>query len=166
MLSDTLLRKLNKDEILAFLSVALAHWKLGHVATRFVVLQLYSLAAWYCFSLCYRNDDLYRAFGFDDPNQPVPTIVALSLFFETLWVPVDKVLNLLVRTIHRQGEFEADRFVAELDMGKSLQTALCKMSVENLEPMHLDPWFSAYHYPQPPLAERLGALIKADEKEV
>lgn len=165
VLYDTLLGQVDRDEILAILGHELGHWKLGHVVTNFVVTQLYSFAAFYSFSLCYQNDALYRAFGFDDPSRPVPTIIALLLFFETLWAPVDKVLSVLVTANSRRCEFEADQFSFGLGMGKKLQTALCKISVENLGPMNPDPWYSTYHYSHPPLGERLGALMKQDKKK-
>merc|ERR1712232_235763 len=65
VLFDTLMNQVHDDEILAILGHELGHWKLGHTLTNFVVTQLYTGAAFYCFSLCYKSAELYEAFGFD-----------------------------------------------------------------------------------------------------
>merc|ERR1711862_179822 len=91
VLFDTLLSQVHDDELLGILGHELGHWKLGHTMSNFVITQLYSGAAFYFFSLCYTSRELVGAFGFNDPSRPTPTIIALLLFFQTLWAPVDKV---------------------------------------------------------------------------
>ena len=66
---------------------------MGHTVTNFVISQLYTGASFYAFSLCYNSHELYRAFGFDDASRPVPTIIALLLFFSTVWEPIDKMIS-------------------------------------------------------------------------
>lgn len=163
VLYDTLLDQVDDDEILAILGHELGHWKRGHVITNFVVTQSYTFAAFYAFSLCYQNDQLYRAFGFDAADRSVPTIIALMLFFQTIWAPVDKILSFLVTANSRRCEFEADEFSVGLGMGKKLQSGLCKIHLENLGAMCPDPWYSTYHYSHPPLVERLSAMMRHDK---
>ena len=121
VLFDTLMTQVSDDEILAILGHELGHWKLGHTMSNFIVTQLYFGAAFYFFSLCYGSRDLAAAFGFDDTNRPVPTIIALLLFFQTLWAPVDKILSFLLTIFSRMNEFAADRFSVDLGMSKKLQ---------------------------------------------
>jgi STE24 endopeptidase len=142
----------------------LGHWKLGHTWSNFVVTQLYFGAAFYFFSLCYTSRDLYAAFGFDDNNRPVPTIIALLLFFQTLWAPVDKILSFVLTIFSRMNEFAADRFSAELGMSKYLISGLTKIHLENLGAMRPDSWYSTYHYSHPPLVERLSAMMVSEKK--
>ena len=165
VLFDTLLEQVHDDEILAILGHELGHWKLGHTLSNFAITQIYTGAAFYCFSLCYTSHDLYRAFGFDGEERPVPTIIALLLFFMTLWAPVDKVLSFLLTIFSRINEFGADRFSHGLGMSKKLQSGLVKISLENLGAMCPDPLYSTYHYSHPPLVERLNAMIELDKKE-
>lgn len=80
---------------------------MGHTVTNFFISQLYMGASFYAFSLCYTSNELYRAFGFDDAARPVPTIIALLLFFSTLWEPVDKVLSFAMTMHSRKCEFGA-----------------------------------------------------------
>jgi len=109
------------DEILAILGHELGHWKLGHTLANFALTQMYFGATFYFFSLCYTSRDLYGAFGFDDNSRNVPTIIALILFMQTLFAPVDKVLSFVLTIFSRMNEFAADRFSVNLGMSKKLQ---------------------------------------------
>lgn len=165
VLFDTLMEQVHQDEILAILGHELGHWKLGHTLTNFCVTQVYFGAAFYIFSLCYTSNDLFAAFGFDDSSRPVPTIIALLLFFQTIWAPVDKVLSFVLTVFSRHCEFGADKFSVDLGMSQKLQSGLCKIHLENLGAMCPDPWYSMYHYSHPPLVERLSAMMKLDKKK-
>ena len=165
VLFDTLMEQVHDDEILAILGHELGHWKMGHTVTNFVISQLYTGAALYVFSLCYSSNELYRAFGFDDSSRPVPTIIALILFFSTVWEPIDKTLSYVMTVHSRKCEFEADEFSFNLGMSQKLQSGLCKIHLENLGAMCPDPWYSAYHYSHPPLVERLSAMMRLDKKK-
>uniref|UniRef100_A0A7S1VGS5 CAAX prenyl protease n=1 Tax=Grammatophora oceanica TaxID=210454 RepID=A0A7S1VGS5_9STRA len=162
VLFDTLMTQVGEDEILAILGHELGHWKLKHTIMQFCTTQLYFGASFYFFSLCYMSEELYRAFGFDGPG-PTPTIIALMLYFQTLWAPVDKLLSFFITVLTRQGEFAADKFSVELKMGKKLQSGLCKIHLENLGAMAPDPWYSMYHYSHPPLVERLSAMMALEK---
>jgi STE24 endopeptidase len=165
VLFDTLLTQVKEDEILAILGHELGHWKLGHTLSNFATTQLYMGAAFYFFALTYGSTDLYAAFGFDDPTRPTATIIALMLFFQTLWAPVDKILSYILTFVSRQNEFAADRFSVDLNMSRNLQSGLCKIHLENLGAMNPDPLYSAYHYSHPPLVERLRAMMALDQKK-
>jgi STE24 endopeptidase len=164
VLFDTLLQQVKDKEILGILGHELGHWKLGHTLTNFAVTQLYFGAAFYCFSLCIDNSkELFAAFGFST-HRPVPTIIALLLFFQTIWAPLDKVISFLMTLHSRHAEFAADKFSVDLGMSKELQTGLCKIHLENLGAMCPDWLYSTYHYSHPPLVERLSAMIRLEKK--
>lgn len=164
VLFDTLLEQVHDNEILAILGHELGHWKLGHTLTNFVVTQLYFGAAFYFFSQCYTSTDLYRSFGFNDDSRPIPTIIALILFFQTLWAPVDKLLSFILTVHSRHCEFAADEFSVDLGYSQQLQSGLVKIHLENLGAMCPDHWYSIYHYSHPPLVERLSAMMELDKK--
>lgn len=163
VLFDTLIEQVSNNEILAILGHELGHWKLGHTLTNFSVTQVYFGVAFYFFSQCYASKDLYAAFGFDSNTSEVPTIIALLLFFQTLWAPVDKVLSFVLTVFSRHCEFAADKFSVDLDMSQDLQSGLCKIHLENLGAMCPDFLYSMYHYSHPPLVERLSAMMALDE---
>jgi len=162
VLYDTLMTQVKDEEILAILGHELGHWKLGHTVTNFVVSQIYTGVSFYCFSLCYNSSSLYEAFGFSGSS--VPTMIALLLFFQTIWAPVDKVLSFFMTVHSRHCEFGADEFSVNLGMSRDLQSGLCKIQLENLGAMCPDKLYSAYHYSHPPLVERLSAMISKDKK--
>jgi len=164
VLFDTLMTQVHDDEVLAILGHELGHWKLGHTLSNFAVTQLYFGAAFYFFSLIYGSRDIFAANGFDDQSRPVPTIIALLLFMQTFWAPVDKLLSFVLTIFSRMNEFAADRFSAELGMSKPLITGLTKIHLENLGAMRPDPWYSTYHYSHPPLVERLSAMMAMEKK--
>jgi len=164
VLFDTLLEQVKQGEILAILGHELGHWKLGHTLTNFAVTQVYFGVAFYFFSQCYTSKDLYAAFGFDSTTSDVPTIIALLLFFQTLWAPVDKVLSFVLTVFSRHCEFAADKFSVDLDMSQDLQSGLCKIHLENLGAMCPDSLYSMYHYSHPPLVERLSAMMALDQQ--
>ena len=60
-------------------------------------------------------------FDVDDPDQSTPSVIALMLFFQTLWAPVDKVLSFILTVFSRQCEFGADKFSVDLGMSAKLQ---------------------------------------------
>jgi len=164
VLFDTLMQQVHDSEILAILGHELGHWKMGHTVTNFVISQLYMGAAFYSFSLCYNSHELYRAFGFNDDSRQVPTIIALLVFFGTVWEPIDKAISYGMTVHSRKCEFEADEFSVNLGMSQKLQSGLCKIHLENLGAMCPDPWYSTYHYSHPPLVERLSAMMRFDKK--
>jgi len=161
VLFDTLLTQVDQAEVVAILGHELGHWKLKHTLINLAITQLYFGAAFYMFSLCYTNNDLYAAFGF---ATPVPTIIALLIFFQTMWAPVEKLLSFVMTLFSRKCEFDADRFSADLGMSSALQRGLCKIHLENLGAMCPDWLYSTYHYSHPPLLERLGAMIEYEKK--
>jgi len=163
VLFDTLIEQVSHNEILAILGHELGHWKLGHTLTNFAVTQVYFGVAFYFFSQCHTSKDLYAAFGFDSTTSDVPTIIALLLFFQTLWAPVDKVLSFILTVFSRHCEFAADEFSVDLDMSQDLQSGLCKIHLENLGAMCPDSLYSMYHYSHPPLVERLSAMMALDQ---
>mmetsp|Transcript_4588 Transcript_4588/g.9254 ORF Transcript_4588/g.9254 Transcript_4588/m.9254 type:complete len:485 (+) Transcript_4588:84-1538(+) len=165
VLFDTLMQQVEEDEILAILGHELGHWKLGHTLSNFATTQAYFGAAFYVFSLMYKSEDLYAAFGFNDPSRPTPIIITLLLFFQTIWAPVDKILSFILTVVSRINEFAADRFSVNLGMSKKLQSGLCKIHLENLGAMNPDKYYSLYHYSHPPLIERLRAMMALDKKQ-
>lgn len=165
---DTLMNQLNVNEIIGVIGHELGHWKLGHTVTNFLMSQAYFGVIFYIFSLCWKSTNLYTAFGFNDISRPIPTIIALTLFFQTLWSPIDKLISFLTTLHSRKCEFEADEFSKNLGFGNVLQTALVKLSIENASTVCVDKWFAMYHYSHPLLVERIAMIrdgLVVDKKE-
>lgn len=165
VLFDTLIDQVTEKEILAILGHELGHWKLGHTLSNFVVTQLYTGAMFYSFSIVFNSTELFESFGFAASAEGTPTIIALLLFTQTVWAPVDKCLSFILTVVSRQNEFGADEFSLNLDYSRELQSGLCKIHLENLGAMCPDKLYSTYHYSHPPLVERLGRMMELDAKK-
>jgi len=164
VLFDTLLTQVSDDEILAILGHELGHWKLGHTLSNFVITQLYTGAMFYSFGLVFNSIELFSAFGFSSETK-APTMIALLLFTQTVWAPLDKCVSFAMTVFSRYNEFGADEFSVNLGMSRDLQSGLCKIHLENLGAMNPDKLYSTYHYSHPPLVERLGRMMELDAKK-
>lgn len=138
----------------------------------FLVTQLYTFALFASFSLLSETPRLYAAFGFsfaapgdETTRGGAPVFVALMLFLQTFWGPVDKILNVLLTMNSRRNEFAADAYAVSLGHGADLTSGLLKISIENLDNFVPDAWYSAYHYSHPPLLERMRAIEALLRKE-
>ncbi|KAF0705819.1 hypothetical protein AaE_014367 [Aphanomyces astaci] len=160
VLFDTLLTQASNAEVVAVVGHELGHWKLWHTVQNLVVQQVYIVAMFVVFARCMHDRDLFASFGFDSQSVDLPVIISLTLFTSTVWAPVDKLLQYVVTANTRANEFQADAFAVDLGHGEPLQSALTKISLENLANMNPDTLYSAYHYSHPPLVERLAAISK------
>lgn len=93
-----------------------------------MISQVYTFALFLVFSFVQNTPALYQAFGFVYVT-PMPVLIALTLFTQTVWSPVDKVLTLLMNINSRRNEFAADKFAKDLGMGEKLGSGLIKISI-------------------------------------
>uniref|UniRef100_A0A7S0RQZ8 CAAX prenyl protease n=1 Tax=Chlamydomonas leiostraca TaxID=1034604 RepID=A0A7S0RQZ8_9CHLO len=158
VLFDTLVAQCSKEEVVAVLAHELGHWKLRHTPVNFVA-GMGLTAAQFCLLALVRScAALYESFGFAPGVRPA--LVALVLF-QLMVAPLDEVINFGLHVLSRTFEFQADGFAVKLGHGGKLKDALLRLEEENKGAMHVDPWYSAYHYSHPPLVERLNAIDKA-----
>lgn len=159
VLFDTLIAQASESEIVAILAHELGHWQKNHTVQGLLLSQIISFAIFFSYGQVKENGDMFASFGFKaDESVGFPIIIGLSLFLESCWTPIDSVLSRLMTLNVRKNEFQADAFAVELGYSGTLQTGLVKLQIENLSNMNPDPWYSAYHYSHPPLAERLDAI--------
>ncbi len=150
---DTLLERLDHDEIEAVLAHELGHFRRRHVAKRLLVMAATSLAGLALLGWLMRQGWFYTSLGAETPS------VHLALLLFLLVVPVFTFfLSPLMATLSRRQEFEADDFAAEhANAGKLIQ-ALVKLYRDNASTLTPDPWHSAYHDSHPPAPVRVAHL--------
>ena len=80
------------------------------------------------------------------------------LAFGILYSPISRITGLLMMLLSRKNEYQADAFAAHTYNGPALQTALKKLSVDNLSNLYPHKAYVFFHYSHPPLLSRLAAI--------
>jgi STE24 endopeptidase len=153
---DTLLARLDADEIEAVLAHELGHFKLRHIPKRIALTFALSLAGLWLLGWLSRQPWFYQALGLT-PDPAMADAAALVLFF--LALPVFAFpLQPLFALASRRHEFQADAFAAAQTDPKHLASALVKLYEDNASTLTPDPVHSAFHDSHPPAVQRIGRL--------
>ena len=150
VLFDTLLKKLNKDEILAVLGHELGHFKHKDILKNIAVVGVMLFILFFIFG--HLPDKLFKELMI--PKNGV-NIIILALLFSDL---VLFLLQPFVNLISRHNEFAADEMGAELVDKKALKSALTKLVSENKHFPKVSDIYSFIYYSHPPILERLEKL--------
>jgi len=158
---DTLLARLQPQEIEAVLAHELGHFKLKHIIKRMVVLFLLSLGFLALLGFLKGQLWFYTGLGVD----PVPLALAgqsndaMVLLLFMLVLPVFTFLfGPLTSLSSRKHEFEADAFAAKHTDARDLVSALVKMYEDNASTLTPDPLHSAFYDSHPPASVRIRQL--------
>lgn len=154
---DTLLSRLNADEIEAVLAHELGHFKHKHIVRRIVL----SLATSFLFLALLgwlaNQTWFYTGLGVAPNLLGANHAVALMLFF--LVVPVFTFpFTPVFSWLSRRDEFEADAYAAGQTDPANLVSALVKLYDDNAATLTPDPAHSAFYDSHPPAAIRIGRL--------
>jgi STE24 endopeptidase len=154
---DTLLARLDADEIEAVLAHELGHFTHRHILKRIVATFAISLAGLWLLGWLSRQPWFYQGLGVTPQAGDGLGGYALLLFF--LAMPVFTfVLHPLGSWLSRRHEFEADAFAARQSSADDLSRALVKLYEDNASTLTPDPVHSAFYDSHPPAAIRLARL--------
>jgi STE24 endopeptidase len=157
VLYDTLLQKMDEDEVLAVLAHEAGHWKKKHVLKMIVIFEMISLAAAYISFRILQTDTLADLFNIVEKTF-FAKLVVLGFIFGIVSFPFTPLFSYL----SRRHEKEADRFASELTSNPgSLATSLIKLSKDNLSNLHPHPIYAGFYYSHPPVVERVKGLKEA-----
>jgi STE24 endopeptidase len=155
VLFDTLIQNHTQAELVAVLAHEAGHYKKHHIMQGMIVsifqtgLILY-LLSWFIF-----NGELSYALG------GVQSSIHLNLIaFFMLFSPISHITGILANIWSRKNEYEADRYASETYSAQALESALKKLSADNLSNLTPHPAHVFVHYSHPPLLQRLRALEK------
>ena len=156
---DTLLKRLQPEEIEAVLAHELGHFSHHHVFKRIVMMFAVSLAFLALLGQLIEVPWFYTGLGVDSANQG--TAMALILFFVALpafTFPLTPLGSLL----SRRHEFEADQYAAAHASSTDLVRALVKLYEDNAATLTPDPVHSLFYDSHPPAAIRISRLQAAN----
>jgi STE24 endopeptidase len=158
VLFDTFLAQTTPDEAAAVLAHEIGHFKRSHVKLRLLWSLAGTLVMLWILSLLVPWRPLYDAFGFAAPSLHAATaLVTLAGGAFLFWMtPVGAWLS-------RRHEYEADQFAMALSgQPEALASSLVRLHESNLSNVDPHPWFSAWHYSHPTLADRLAAIEREE----
>ena len=157
---DTLLSKLNGDEVEAVLAHELGHFKHRHIAKRIVALFALSLAGFALLGWLSGTAWFYTSLGVQPSLSAPNDAIALLLFM--LVVPVfGFFVSPLMAGLSRKHEFEADAYACQQADGKHLANALLKLYEDNAATLTPDPLYVRFFYSHPPASQRIAAMQSA-----
>ncbi len=154
VLYDTLVEKMDRDEIMSVLAHEVGHWKKKHILKRIVQIEVIAIIAIYMSWYFLQSEFLIELFSIDTSSF-FAKLVLLSFIAGILSFPFGPLSN----WISRKHEDEADRFSFDLTgNGDSMISALVKLSKDNLSNLHPHPLYALFHYSHPPVLERIRKI--------
>lgn len=154
---DTLLAKLNIDEIEAVLAHELGHFKHRHIIKRMTLSFVAALVFFLMLGWLSNQVWFYTQLGVLPQLGRPNDALALILFF--LAVPVFTFwLTPLASWLSRRDEFQADRYAAAQCPPEQLVSALVKLYDDNAATLTPDPVHSAFYDSHPPAVTRIQNL--------
>lgn len=152
---DTLLERLNADEIEAVLAHELGHFKHKHVIKRIAMMFTISFLGLALLGWLNQQTWFFLGLGVNDMS----SYMALILFL--LVSPVFLfVLRPMMASYSRKNEFEADAYAATHSSANHLVKALVKLYRDNASTLTPDPLHSAFYDSHPPASIRIAKLAK------
>jgi len=153
VLYDTLISELSTDEIVAVLMHEIGHYRRKHIFSGMIMSFVQTGVMLYIFSLFVSQPVLSQALGFSEAKFHIGLIT-----FGILYSPISIAIGLIMNTISRKNEFQADSFAAGFGLGNDLIGALKKLSVSNLSNLTPHPIYVFFHYSHPTLLQRIRNL--------
>lgn len=153
VLYDTLIEKHTTDELVAVLAHEVGHYNMKHTLSGTIQGILQTGLMLFIMSLFLGNPELSKALGAAQGSFHLDILA-----FGLLYSPFSLILGILSNIISRKHEFEADAFAKETYNGTALQSALKKLSVDNLSNLKPHPAYVFVHYSHPPVLERLKRM--------
>ena len=150
---DTLLERLDADEIEAVLAHELGHFKHKHVIKRIALMFLVSFVGLALLGWLKQQAWFYSGLGVAEASD----YMALLLFL--LVSPIFLfLLRPLMASYSRKNEFEADAYAAKNADAGHLVEALVKLYRDNASTLTPDPLHSAFYDSHPPASIRISKL--------
>lgn len=156
VLFDTLIKQMERPELLAILAHEAGHWKKGHIWKRLVLTEAGALAIIYGVYRLVNWGGVPGLFGLTEGSFAAQ-LVMISFLISIVFFPFTPLASWL----SRRHEWEADRFAIELcGRPEALGSALIKLSRENLANLHPHPVYASFYYSHPPVVERVAKLLR------
>ena len=155
VLYDTLIENQTKEELVAILAHEVGHYKNKHTQVSIVLSVFQTGITFYVMSLLLGNKELSIALGIEQTSFHIGILV-----FGMLYSPISMVLGIGMNILSRKNEYEADDFAKTTYKAEALESALKKLSIDNLSNLTPHPLNVFLGYSHPTLLQRLENLKK------
>jgi len=155
VLFDTLIKQHTTGELVAILAHEMGHYKKKHIIQSLVIgiLQMGFMLFLLSFFISYQG--LFDAF-----YMPRTSVYAGLIFFAMLFLPLGFFIGLIMQSLSRRNETEADRFAVQTTRdAQSMVDALKKLSVHNLSNLLPHPFYVFLNYSHPPVLQRIKTIL-------
>jgi STE24 endopeptidase len=150
---DTLLSRLNTEEIEAVLAHELGHFKHNHVIKRIAMMFFVSLVGLALLGWLTNQTWFYNGLGVTEISNHMALLLFLLVSPTFLFL-----LKPIMANYSRKNEFEADDYAAKHADANKLVDALVKLYRDNASTLTPDPLHSAFYDSHPPASMRISKL--------
>lgn len=152
-LYDTLISKLTEEEIVAVLAHEVGHYKRKHIIYNLIASTVTTGFTLWLFSLFVDSITLSQALGVTIPSFHVGLVA-----FGLLYSPISTITGIVMSSLSRKFEYEADAYAQNTYNGKPLITALKKLNKTSLSNLTPHPAYVFFNYSHPTLYQRMMAM--------
>ena len=146
---------------MAVLAHEVGHYKRHHLWIGLTFSLISTALMLYIFSLVSSNTAFANVLGSN-----VPGFHLSIISFGILYSPLSLLIGLGMNYLTRLNEYQADRYAAENYDGAFLESALKKLSVNNLSNLTPHPYYVFFHYSHPTLLQRLKRLEEIKNNQI
>ena len=152
-LFDTLINKLNKEQIVAVIAHEIGHYKKNHIIFNLLFSIIQSGIMLYILSLLIYMPIFSEALNIENHSFHIALIT-----FSILYTPISEMSSLIFNLFSRKFEYEADEYADKTFDGKYLIEALKVLTKDSLSNLTPHPKYVWWHYSHPTLLERINQL--------
>ena len=152
-LYDTLLNKLNDNQIIAVIAHEIGHYKKNHIIFNLIFSTIQTGLMLYILSLLIYIPIFSEALGIQSHSFHIGLIT-----FSILYAPISEIFSLIFNVFSRKFEYQADHYAKETFNSKHLIEALKVLSKDSLSNLTPHPKYVWWHYSHPTLAQRIKHL--------
>ena len=152
-LFDTLINKLNKEQIVAVIAHEIGHYKKNHIIFNLLFSIIQTGIMLYILSLLIYMPIFSEALNIENHSFHI-ALVTFSIFY----TPVSEISSIIFNLFSRKFEYEADEYADKSFDGKYLIQALKVLTKDSLSNLTPHPKYVWWHYSHPTLLERINQL--------
>jgi len=152
-LFDTLINKLNKEQIVAVIAHEIGHYKKNHIIFNLLFSIIQTGIMLYILSLLIYMPIFSEALNIENHSFHIALVT-----FSILYTPVSEISSIIFNLFSRKFEYEADEYADKSFDGKYLIQALKVLTKDSLNNLTPHPKYVWWHYSHPTLLERINQL--------